>query len=200
MRGLCVRGGDQDQWYTKFNGTSSASAIVAGVSAAVQSLAGTQFACNLLAGTYQRLSPLQVRNLLMSTGTPQGSFPALHPIGPIPDALAAANELLALGVADNNSNGTEDICDIWADAAQDCNGNLVIDSVDIVSGAVTDCDGNGVDDDCDAFGACCQTAAPPFPPTYSCSETTSGLCCQKGGTFAGAGTKCGTTDCASLPH
>jgi hypothetical protein len=71
--------GDLRQRYTRvFNGTSSASALVAGVAAAAQGAA--------LAHGREPLEPEELRELLVSTGTPQGG--TVH-IGPLPDLTAA---------------------------------------------------------------------------------------------------------------
>jgi hypothetical protein len=77
--------GDSRQRYTAyFAGTSSASAIVAGAVASVQGA--------LLARGMAPLEPAEMRDLLVSTGTPQSG---LDPIGPLPDITAA---LGALGI------------------------------------------------------------------------------------------------------
>jgi hypothetical protein len=92
-------GGDKNQQYTAgFNGTSSATPIVAGSVAAVQSYA--ESALN------RRLSPLEMRNLLIATGTPQGS--GVH-IGPLPNVAKAIQQLSGQSVAcgDGVCNGTE---------------------------------------------------------------------------------------------
>jgi subtilisin family serine protease len=75
--------GDLRQRYTRvFNGTSSASAIVAGVAASVQGA--------VLAHGLPPLEPAELRDLLVSTGTPQGG--TVH-VGPLPDLLAALDAL-----------------------------------------------------------------------------------------------------------
>src|SRR5829696_6599042 len=72
-------GDDERQFYTPgFNGTSSASAIVAGAAATIQGLA--------LAAGRSLLSPPAMRELLVRTGTPQVSGPN---IGPLPNLRAA---------------------------------------------------------------------------------------------------------------
>jgi hypothetical protein len=82
--------GDLRQRYTAlFGGTSSASAIVAGVAASVQ---GAVRAHGLAS-----LDSLEMRALLAGTGTPQSG--AQH-IGPLPDAAAA---LAALGIESPSS-------------------------------------------------------------------------------------------------
>jgi hypothetical protein len=71
--------GDVDQFYADdFSGTSSASAMVAGVVTALQSYA---------IASCGPLSPTQMRDVLVNTGVPQG---AGGHIGPLPDMLAAA--------------------------------------------------------------------------------------------------------------
>jgi hypothetical protein len=76
-------GGDKNQRYTQnFNGTSSASALVAGVCCLLQE------ASEALAGA--RLGPRDLRSLLETTGIPQG---AGVEIGPFPDTVAALQKL-----------------------------------------------------------------------------------------------------------
>ncbi|NUM56623.1 MAG: S8 family serine peptidase [Candidatus Hydrogenedentes bacterium] len=77
-------------YYTAgFSGTSSASPIVTGAVALVQSAYKADM------GTV--LSPGQMRQLLKDTGTPQqsGEFPFTQHIGPLPNALAAIEAALA---------------------------------------------------------------------------------------------------------
>jgi hypothetical protein len=76
---LQANGGDDRQWYTRsFSGTSSASPIVTGAAALIQ---GTRDAAGLA-----KLTPLQMRSLLVATGVPQSGGVA---IGPQPDLRAA---------------------------------------------------------------------------------------------------------------
>lgn len=78
--------GDSRQRYTaQFAGTSSASAIVAGVVAAVQGAVTAQ--------GFAPLDPAAMRSLLSTTGTPQTGSDW---IGPLPDLVAA---LATLGIA-----------------------------------------------------------------------------------------------------
>ncbi len=71
--------GDRNQFYTsRFNGTSSASPIVAGAVVAIQ---GVQFAYN-----NPPLDWLEMRDLLVTTGTPPQTG---HDIGPLPNLQAA---------------------------------------------------------------------------------------------------------------
>lgn len=84
--GLFVGGGDQNQRYTSsFSGTSSATPIVAGAAGSLQSYAIAQYG--------QRLSPMQMRQVLMDTGRPQGSG---GQIGPLPDVVAARSAVADL--------------------------------------------------------------------------------------------------------
>ena len=81
--GFAQYGGDKNQRYTAtFNGTSSASGLVAPACAVVQG------AAEALTGA--RLSPRAMRALLVATGVPQGS--GGH-IGPLPDLRAAIEAL-----------------------------------------------------------------------------------------------------------
>ena len=73
-------------YYNDFNGTSSASAIVAGAAASLQGVA--------VANLGDRLDPLTLRQLLVATGTPQAAGPNGELIGPQPDLAAAIEELL----------------------------------------------------------------------------------------------------------
>lgn len=73
-------GNDGDQWYTRtFDGTSSASPIVTGAAALIQSIRA--------AAGHALLSPIEMRTLLASTGTPQTADP--KNIGPLPNLRAA---------------------------------------------------------------------------------------------------------------
>jgi len=92
-------GDDVRQRYTYcFGGTSSTSAFIASAAAALQSLAEAELG--------YRLTPGDMRQLLIDTGIPQGS--GGH-IGPFPDLAAA---ILSLGVGnDCNSNGIPDACE-----------------------------------------------------------------------------------------
>ncbi len=83
---LRLYGGDPDQAYAVgFNGTSSASALVAAAAALTQSVA--------LARLQRPLTPLEMRELLVETGRPQ-TGDLSRAIGPMPDLAAALPELL----------------------------------------------------------------------------------------------------------
>lgn len=78
---LRANGTDPDQWYTRsFGGTSSASPIVVGAAALIQGIRR--------AGNIGPLSPLALRSLLATTGTPQAAGTAPN-IGPLPNLRAA---------------------------------------------------------------------------------------------------------------
>lgn len=82
-------GGDPNQKYaSSFGGTSSATPVVTSAAALLQSVA-----IKILG---RRLSPLELRNLLVSTGRAQtGSNAATAPIGPLPELEAATAALFA---------------------------------------------------------------------------------------------------------
>lgn len=75
-------GGDFNQGYTYFSGTSSATPVVAGCVVVLQSYHRAQ------TGTY--MTPSQMNQLLKNTGTPQGS--GGH-IGPLPNMQAAIERI-----------------------------------------------------------------------------------------------------------
>lgn len=80
-----VYGGDHNQAYTNsFSGTSSATPIVTGATVLVQSLAAETIG--------RRLTPVEMRQLLVATGRPQSGSVA-QKIGPLPDLSAALGEL-----------------------------------------------------------------------------------------------------------
>jgi subtilisin family serine protease len=83
-------GTNPDHWYTlRFSGTSSASPIVTGAVACIQSYAKAK------AGS--PLAPATVRDILMKTGTPQVDdaprAPVGQKIGPLPDLARALAEV-----------------------------------------------------------------------------------------------------------
>lgn len=84
---LRANGTDPDQWYTRsFGGTSSASPIVVGAAALIQGIRR--------AGNIGPLSPLAMRSLLATTGTPQAPG-ATRNIGPLPNLRTAIASFIA---------------------------------------------------------------------------------------------------------
>jgi len=78
---LRANGDDDRQWYTRsFSGTSSATPIVTGAAALIQSIRK--------ANGFPALNSVEMRGLLTSTGTPQGPG---SQIGPLPNLLSAIN-------------------------------------------------------------------------------------------------------------
>lgn len=137
-------GDDEHQVYTAgFNGTSSASPMVAAAAVAVQS--------EYAALNGRVLAPRQLRQLLMDTGTPQEG--GGH-IGPMPNLAQALD---ALGAIEPEG------CDFWAElwcnlndcawcgevASTDCGDNVCGDGEDADS-CPQDCGGEGCgDSECD---------------------------------------------------
>jgi len=78
-------GGDFNQRYTMFSGTSSATPIVASCVAVLQSH------YHSVTGNY--LTGVQLRDLLIATGTPQGAATETMHIGPLPNMEAALAEM-----------------------------------------------------------------------------------------------------------
>ena len=100
--GIAYSAEGPDHFYTNaFSGTSSASPIVAGAVALLQSLHKQQ--------TGFPLSTYGMRNLLVSTGKPQvagGPFPVTEKIGPLPNVFAAANKMMdELGIEQIEKDG-----------------------------------------------------------------------------------------------
>jgi hypothetical protein len=149
-----------DHYYTSsFGGTSSASPIVAGACALVQSAHR--------AVTGLPMSPQDLKTLLQETGSPQtaGAFPLSQNIGPRPDAAAAVAAVTTTcdPETDCNGNGSDDACDLASGASQDCNANGVPDECDLADAASEDCNANGAPDECETngiFGAASPTFAP----------------------------------------
>lgn len=75
---------DVNQGYTNFSGTSSATPMVASCAIVLQSY------FHSLTGNY--LTPLEMKNLLINTGIPQGSPISGH-IGPLPNMQSAINAI-----------------------------------------------------------------------------------------------------------
>ena len=106
---LAMVGDDAHQSYTaSFSGTSSASPIVASAVVALQSFAQQRLG--------RTLAPLEVRELLVTTGTPQLAGDA-GTIGPRPnlraalEALGAGMELVCTDTQDDDADGTTDCAD-----------------------------------------------------------------------------------------
>jgi hypothetical protein len=117
-------GGDPNQYYTEvFNGTSSASPMIAGAVAAIQ---GVQMACG-----GNPLAPSTVRDLLVDTGSPQVAGPYPGNIGPRPDLRGA---LMRVDV-DNDTDG-------FAECHGDCD-----DGVAATYPGATETN-DGLDNDC----------------------------------------------------
>jgi len=89
---LCANGTDARQFYTRtFGGTSGASPIVVGAAALVQS---TRAARGL-----DKLTSVQMRALLVATGTPQAPATVGTTIGPLPNLAAAIATYIPDGAA-----------------------------------------------------------------------------------------------------
>ncbi len=99
---------DEETYTDEFKGTSSASPMVAGAAAIVQSIA--------IQRNGAPLSPYQVRDLLVATGSPQQGNTAEH-IGPRPDLLQAIANLpqsantLIVNVGGSQNDGTCGVTD-----------------------------------------------------------------------------------------
>lgn len=114
-------------YYTStFNGTSSATPVVTSAACALQSIHK-----HVTLG--QLLTPAQVRDLLVATGSPQqsGSNPASQHIGPRPNVPAAVALLFG---------------------NRDCNANSRPDAIDIAMGASPDLNADGIPDECQCPG------------------------------------------------
>lgn len=88
--GYATYGGDANQRYTSaFSGTSSATPVVTSAVALLQSVA--------IRVLERRLTPAEVRQLLVDTGRAQtGANATTAPIGPLPNLAAACDELFRL--------------------------------------------------------------------------------------------------------
>ncbi len=95
-------------WYTGvFSGTSSATPMVAGAAAVLQSLRVNHDP------PLPPLSPRDMRQLLVSTGIAQGSATSGQHIGPIPDVGRALLQL-GIGATDTDADGLPDLCEVGA--------------------------------------------------------------------------------------
>ena len=82
--------GGLNEFYTQgYNGTSSASSVVAGTCALLQSV----FKAKTFGGI---LFPSQIRQVLINTGSPQqaGVFPVTQHIGPLPNLKTALTQVI----------------------------------------------------------------------------------------------------------
>jgi hypothetical protein len=121
-------GGDKNQRYISyFGGTSSATPLVAAACAAIQGLAEENSGI--------RLSPVELRDLLMETGIPQGGGGG-H-IGPFPNVLSAATVMLVHNVPADHAT-----IQLAIDAASD--GETIVvapgtypETIDLLGKAVT---------------------------------------------------------------
>lgn len=87
--GWLYNAGGMNAWYTNgFSGTSSASALVASVAGSLSSAYEHQKGTNL--------TPQQVRNALVTTGTPQYTAVMPGKIGPLPNLEAALKKMTPL--------------------------------------------------------------------------------------------------------
>ena len=105
---------------SSFSGTSSATALVGGAAAQLQSVYKT-----VRGGP---LSPAEVRGALRATGLPQqdGVYPASQTIGPRPNVAGAVFHVL--DAADCDGNGAPDEIDIFNSPALDADLNGALDS------------------------------------------------------------------------
>lgn len=89
---LRANGADVRQFYTRtFGGTSGASPIIVGAAALVQSTRGAR--------GMDKLTSVQMRALLVATGTPQATATVGRAIGPLPDLAAAIATYIPDGAA-----------------------------------------------------------------------------------------------------
>jgi cysteine-rich repeat protein len=176
-------GGDVNQHYTsQFAGTSSASPIVTGAVAALE---------GALRAAGMSLTPLEVRALLVATGTPQAAS-SKH-IGPLPDLRAALDEVLA-ECGDGVAAGTEACDDGNTLGGDGCSADCRSDETcgngiqDALAGEYCDdgnhVDGDGCSADCRSLEVCGNGIV----------DTAAGEVCDDGNTAAGDGC---SSDCRS---
>ncbi len=157
-----IVGGDDHQSYTHtFSGTSSASAVSAGLVTALQSYAKQVIG--------RPLTPIEMRSLLIQTGNPQGSGGEIGPAINLRKAAAALCQYMASPV-DTDHDGINDPCDNCANAynldQNDVDGDNLGDVCDpdsdndgilnaadncplVVNASQTDADNDLVGDACD---------------------------------------------------
>lgn len=117
-----ANGNDIDQWYTNaFNGTSSASPIVAGAAAVLQgirkSMGGLPF------------EPVELRDLLVANGNAQNGT---RQIGPLPDLRATLDSLgITLDNQDDLTNepSSDGSCTELSSASGECGGKACVREV-----------------------------------------------------------------------
>jgi subtilisin family serine protease len=148
--------GVRDVYTQSFSGTSSASPIVAGAAAVLESIAQAE--------TDEPLSPQAVRELLASTGTPQsGDFS--RRIGPLPNLVEAVT---LIGNPAECGNGTCEAGETCTSCAGDCGtcqpqcGNGTCEAGETCASCAGDCGtcqpqcGNGI---CEAGETCASCAS-----------------------------------------
>jgi len=86
---------------------------------------------------------------------------------------------------DCNTNGLEDVCELFNETVPDCNLNAQPDSCDIAAGASQDCQPNGIPDECDiAGGASEDVNTNGIPDECEAAPTLSAIaCCSLHGAF-----------------
>ena len=90
-------GNDDNREYTyNFGGTSSATPIATSVAVGLQSYMETHFG--------RRFSPSEMRELLVKTGKPQGSYSAWSKIGPLPDFRGGLDYINSTFTKPNDTN------------------------------------------------------------------------------------------------
>jgi hypothetical protein len=123
-----LQGGGPDQEYTSdFGGTSAASPMIVGAAACIQGVAGAvNEAC---------LHPLQMRQLITDTGTPQGSDPRY--IGPRPNIGAALESFFGTSGAPSRPDVGRETAALFAPTPNPASGSS---SIRFALGAASDVD------------------------------------------------------------
>jgi hypothetical protein len=135
-------GGDFNQRYTNFNGTSSATPIVASCAIVLQGY------YHDLTGDY--LTGPELREVLKVTGVPQSEGGFIGNIGPFPNMFAAIPEIAALASAESFETlkfiaYPNPIKDILTIRATDLSGNAYTDIYNIMGQKVYDGKLNSID-------------------------------------------------------